>query len=138
MTYVNIGNVYTMAPSEEDGERILVDRLWPRGVTKDAARLSSWLKDLGPTPELRKWFGHDPSRWEEFQGRYVRELQSSDKQSLLRDLAEKSRNGAVTLLFAAKDRERNNAVVLKQLIGELARKSAQASRTSRHPASRSV
>lgn len=56
-------------PSEEDGERILVDRLWPRGITKEAAHLSSWLKELGPTTELRKWFGHDPSRWEEFQTR---------------------------------------------------------------------
>jgi uncharacterized protein YeaO (DUF488 family) len=119
---ITVKRVYD-PPSEEDGERILVDRLWPRGVTKDAARLSSWLKELGPTSELRKWFSHDPSRWEEFQRRYVRELQSLDKQSLLRDLAERSRHGVVTLIFGAKDRERNNAVVLKKLIKELARKS---------------
>jgi uncharacterized protein YeaO (DUF488 family) len=66
--------------SEGDGERILVDRLWPRGVTKEAARISSWMKELGPTTELRKWFGHDPSRWEEFRRRYAGELQARDRQ----------------------------------------------------------
>ncbi len=107
-------------PSGEDGTRILVDRLWPRGITKEEARLSSWLKDIGPTAQLRRWFGHDPSRWEEFRKRYERELQTRDKQAVLRDLAEKSRHGVITLVFGAKDRERNNAVVLKDLIGNLA------------------
>jgi uncharacterized protein YeaO (DUF488 family) len=111
-------------PSEEDGERILVDRLWPRGITKEAAHLSFWLKELGPTTELRKWFGHDPSRWEEFQRRYERELQTQDKQAILRDLAAKSRYGVITLVFGAKDRERNNAAVLKNLIGNIARKAS--------------
>lgn len=110
--------------SEGDGERILVDRLWPRGVTKEAARISSWMKELGPTTELRKWFGHDPSRWEEFQKRYARELQTRDNQAILRDLVARSRHGVVTLVFGAKDREHNNAIVLKNMIGDIVKKAA--------------
>lgn len=110
-------------PSEADGERILVDRLWPRGLKKEAVHLSSWIKDLGPTTELRKWFGHDPSRWEEFRRRYERELQNPEKQVLLRDLGERSRHGVVTLVFGAKDEVRNNAVVLKNLIERIVKKS---------------
>ena len=112
-------------PVAEDGERILVDRLWPRGVTKESARLSSWIKDLGPTTELRKWFGHDPSRWEEFRKRYEVELLQPEKRAVLSDIAERSRRGIVTLVFAAKDETRNNAVVLKDLIGRGVRKAAQ-------------
>lgn len=111
-------------PSEEDGERILVDRLWPRGVTRERARVVSWLKDLGPSTELRQWFGHDPLRWEEFQKRYGRELQSPEKRAILRDLAEKSRHGAVTLVFGAKDELHNNAMVLKHLIDAISRRAA--------------
>ena len=111
-------------PVAEDGERILVDRLWPRGVTKESARLSSWIKDLGPTTELRKWFGHNPSRWEEFRKRYEKELLQPEKRTILPDLAERSRRGVVTLVFAAKDEARNNAVVLKELIERIARKAA--------------
>ena len=85
--------------SEGNGERILVDRLWPRGVTKEAARISSWMKELGPPTELRKWFDHDPSRWEEFRTCYMRELQSPDNQALLGDLVARSRLGVVTLVF---------------------------------------
>jgi uncharacterized protein YeaO (DUF488 family) len=107
-------------PRADDGERILVDRLWPRGATKESIRLSSWLKDIGPSTELRKWFGHDPSRWEEFRKRYGRELHRPEQRAMLQDLAERSRRGVVTLLFAAKDEARNNAVVLKERIDNIA------------------
>ena len=104
-------------PAEKDGERILVDRLWPRGLKKEAVRLSSWLKELGPSTELRRWFGHDPSRWEEFRRRYEKELQRHpEKLDILRDLGERSRHGVVTLVFGARDEARNNAVVLKERI----------------------
>jgi len=111
-------------PSDADGERILVDRLWPRGVTREEARVASWLKDLGPSTGLRQWFGHDPLRWEEFQKRYERELQSPEKRAILRDLADKSRDGAVTLVFGAKDELHNNAMVLKHLIDAISRSAA--------------
>lgn len=104
-------------PSDEDGERILVDRLWPRGLAKDEARLSSWLKEIAPSPELRKWYGHDPSRWGEFRRRYETELRSPEKRALVEGLAGKSRRGVVTLVYGARDRERNHAVVLKDRIG---------------------
>jgi uncharacterized protein YeaO (DUF488 family) len=103
-------------PQETDGERLLVDRLWPRGWRKEAARLSAWLKDLAPSDELRRWFGHDPSRWLEFQKRYQAELQAPEKETLLRELAQKARQGRVTLVFAAHDIFHNNAVVLKTVI----------------------
>jgi uncharacterized protein YeaO (DUF488 family) len=109
-------------PSGADGERILVDRLWPRGVTKDRAHISAWIKEIAPSTELRKWFGHDPSRREEFRRRYARELQDPEKQVILRELAARSRHGVVTLLFGARDRECNHAVVLKERIEDLARK----------------
>jgi uncharacterized protein YeaO (DUF488 family) len=111
-------------PRAEDGERILVDRLWPRGMAKESARLASWIREIGPTTELRKWFGHDPSRWEEFRRRYERELHRPDKRAILRDLAERSRGGILTLVYASKDEVRNNAVVLKDLIENAAGKPA--------------
>ena len=106
-------------PSDEDGERILVDRLWPRGLAKDEARLSSWLKEVAPSPELRKWYGHDPARWEEFRKRYAMELRDPGKRALLESIAWKSRRGVVTLVYGARDRERNHAVVLKDHVGGL-------------------
>jgi uncharacterized protein YeaO (DUF488 family) len=109
---------------EGDGERILVDRLWPRGVTKEAARISSWMKELGPTTDLRKWFGHDPSRWEEFRTRYTKELQSPDHRELLGDLVTRSRQDVVTLVFGAKDREHNHAIVLKNMVENIVKKAA--------------
>ena len=93
-------------------------------LKKEAIHLSSWIKDLGPTTELRKWFGHDPSRWEEFRRRYERELQDPEKQAILRDLGERSRHGVVTLVFGAKDEVRNNAVVLMNLIERIVKKPA--------------
>jgi uncharacterized protein YeaO (DUF488 family) len=103
-------------PLETDGERLLVDRLWPRGLRKDAAQLSAWLKNLAPSDELRRWFAHDPSRWPEFQERYQAELRTPEKETLLRELAQKARQGRVTLVFATHYISHNNAVVLKAVI----------------------
>jgi uncharacterized protein YeaO (DUF488 family) len=101
-------------PAPDDGRRVLVDRLWPRGIAKDAARLDDWLKGIAPSDELRKWFGHDPAKWEEFRERYRVELGSHG--DLLAELRAAAKKGTVTLLFAAKDEEHNNAVVLKELV----------------------
>jgi len=102
--------------ADSDGKRILVDRLWPRGIKKEDAGLDLWLKDIAPSDGLRKWFSHDPSRWQEFKKRYRKELE--DRQDLISDLRTEARNKTVTLLFAAKDTERNNAVALKEIIEE--------------------
>ena len=102
--------------AEDDGERVLVDRLWPRGIKKEDARCDLWLKDIAPSAGLRKWFSHDPARWQEFKKRYRKELE--DRQDMIEDLKKEARKRTVTLLFAAKDSERNNAVVLKEIIGE--------------------
>ena len=101
-------------PGPDDGTRVLIDRLWPRGVSKDDAAVDLWLKDLAPSTELRKWFGHDPARWAEFQDRYAEELhQHSGPLGQLRDLA---RMGLVTLVYSAHDEEHNNALVLRKLL----------------------
>lgn len=101
-------------PAPADGTRVLVDRLWPRGVSKDDAAVDLWLKDLAPSTELRKWFGHEPARWTEFQDRYAKELhQHPEALGQLRDVA---RQGAVTLVYSARDEEHNDAVVLCQLL----------------------
>jgi uncharacterized protein YeaO (DUF488 family) len=105
-------------PEASDGVRVLVDRLWPRGVTKEAAKIDRWMKDLAPSGELRKWFGHDPARWEEFRRRYREELAGhADAVAELRKLA---RGGTVTLVYAARDVEHNDAVVLKEVLGRRA------------------
>jgi len=106
-------------PAESDGERLLVDRLWPRGISKDAAKLTQWLKDLAPSPGLRRWFRHNPERWSEFQDRYRTELMDPQKSAILQNVVERARRGPVTLLYAARDPEHNNAVVLKNLLAEL-------------------
>ena len=106
------------APAPTDGQRILVDRLWPRGVKKTEAHLEAWLKDLAPSTELRQWFDHNPERWPEFQRRYQEELAAPEKAGLLDDLSALARQGTVTLVFAAKDQERNNAVVIKSFLEE--------------------
>lgn len=102
------------APTEDDGERILVDHLWPRGVTKEEARISEWAKRISPSTELRQWFGHDPEKWTEFKKRYAKEL-AAKKEEIDR-LLEKARHGAITLVYAAKDEEHNNAVFLKEYL----------------------
>ena len=104
-------------PAEADGVRILVDRLWPRGVSKAAARIDHWLKDLAPSDALRKWFGHDPARWDTFKTRYFKELSGQTALAGLRKLA---RSGRVTLVYAAKDEEHNNAVALREFLGRRA------------------
>jgi uncharacterized protein YeaO (DUF488 family) len=96
-------------PSPEDGARILVDRLWPRGISKDAAALDHWAKEVGPTPELRKWFRHKPERFEEFERRYRAELADNPNVDALRTYA---KHGRITLLYAAHDPRINNAHVL--------------------------
>jgi uncharacterized protein YeaO (DUF488 family) len=101
-------------PSPGDGLRVLVDGLWPRGVSKDEARIDDWMKDIAPSDDLRKWFGHDPDRWGEFRRRYLAQLKTH--RETLRELAERSRHGPVTLVYAAKDDEHNNAVVVKQYL----------------------
>lgn len=112
---INLKRAYE-PPAKSDGERILVDRIWPRGVTKEALRLHSWAKELAPSTALRKWFGHDPEKWDEFRRRYFREL---DKQpDAIEALAAECGEGPVTLIFAAKDLEHNQAVALKQYLGE--------------------
>ncbi len=103
-------------PDADDGRRLLVDRLWPRGVSREAARLDDWLKELAPSDGLRRWFGHNPALWEEFRARYREELKTHVE--LLDDLRAEAKRGTVTLLFAARDTEHNNAVVLKELLNE--------------------
>jgi uncharacterized protein YeaO (DUF488 family) len=99
-----------------DGARILVDRLWPRGIAREAARIEAWRKDLAPTDALRKWFGHDPRKWEEFQVRYRNELDAAGKMEELKEIAGRAKTETVTLLYAARDGTRNNAAALKKLI----------------------
>jgi len=101
-------------PERTDGTRILVDRLWPRGLTKEKASIDMWLKDLAPSAELRKWFGHDPKKWHGFRRRYHTELkQRGDQRQLIKS---KAQGGRVTLVYGARDREHNEAVVLQQLL----------------------
>jgi len=101
-------------PETDDGVRILVDRLWPRGVKKEDAAIDQWMKDLSPSTELRHWFGHDPDRWKEFRERYAKEVdEHADQLEQLRTLA---REGTVTLVYSAHDEEHNNAVALRDLI----------------------
>jgi uncharacterized protein YeaO (DUF488 family) len=100
------------APATSDGWRVLVDRVWPRGITKDDLQVDAWLKDLAPSTDLRKWFGHDPKKWDEFKRRYSRELEQ--RSDALGQLAERAKVGRVTLVFGTKGTEQNNAVVLKE------------------------
>ena len=99
-------------PEEEDGFRILVDRLWPRGISKEKANLDLWLKDIAPSNELRKWFGHDVQKWPEFQKKYLEEIKKMKTILTMIKKLEKE-NDTITLIYSAKDQEHNNAVVLK-------------------------
>ncbi|MGZ4473665.1 MAG: DUF488 domain-containing protein [Nocardioidaceae bacterium] len=110
---VRIKRVYD-DPSGSDGYRVLVDRLWPRGISKDEAALDAWIKDVGPSTELRRWFGHDPSKFDEFADRYRAELKGSEALAQLR--ARRRENPVVTLLYSARDTEHNQAVVLRDLL----------------------
>jgi len=110
---IKIKRVYEPS-TDSDGSRILVDRLWPRGLTKEKAHVEEWLKDIAPSTELRKWFGHDPAKWKKFRGRYETELRHND--DLVETLKTKARDGTVTLLYAARDEKHNEALVLKQFL----------------------
>ena len=115
---ITLKRVY-LAPSPDDGTRVLVERLWPRGLTKEKAAIDHWVKDVAPTPELRKWFGHVPDLWDEFQRRYRAELAANgDAVEALEVLCAGKR---VTFVFAAKDEDRNGAVVLRDFLLEQTR-----------------
>ena len=115
MKKIEIKRIYD-TPSNDDGYRILVDRIWPRGVSKEDAKLDEWNKDIAPTSELRKWFDHDPKKFEEFNEKYRKELE--DKKDDLNDICEKAKSQTVTLLYGAKDTEHNQAVVLQKVLSK--------------------
>jgi uncharacterized protein YeaO (DUF488 family) len=110
---IHLKRVY-MQPSKDDGIRVLVERLWPRGLSKEHAAVDLWLKEIAPSPELRKWFGHDPARWEQFQKRYWKELEEKDE--AVQTLKQKGKQGTVTLVYAARDEEHNGALALKRFL----------------------
>ena len=110
---INLKRAYEK-PSDDDGERILVERLWPRGLTKLQAKIDLWMKDVAPSTELRRWFGHDPKRWDTFRSRYQKELKNKDE--LIKLLKRKAKNGRITLIYAARDEEHNGALVLKRFL----------------------
>lgn len=110
---IRIKRVYEK-PAKADGERLLVDRLWPRGVRKQDLKIKAWLRETGPSNALRHWFGHDPVKWPEFKNRYFRELRQNP--DAWRPVADAAQKGPVTLLFSAKDEEHNNAVALKEFL----------------------
>lgn len=127
-------------PAEpEDGRRVLVERLWPRGLRKEQAHFDDWLKDIAPSDSLRKWFHHDPSRWGEFEQRYARELESEAARAALDDLARRAASETVTLVYSAHDEEHNNAVVLRSIIERRLRLASRKAtpRRERHAPSRS-
>ena len=101
-------------PANADGRRVLVDRIWPRGLKKEEAKVDWWPKEIAPTSELRKWFGHDPERWREFERRYFKELDNHDE--LIQELRDKAKEKRLTLVFGAKDEEHNNAVALRNYL----------------------
>jgi uncharacterized protein YeaO (DUF488 family) len=115
---IRIKRVYS-EPGPHDGVRILVDRVWPRGISTERARIVEWRKDLAPTTSLRKWFGHDPARWAEFRRRYRKELVRSGMRDELQKLARLSRKRSITLVYSAADEKHNQAVVLMELINKL-------------------
>jgi uncharacterized protein YeaO (DUF488 family) len=104
-------------PAKADGRRVLVDRIWPRGLTKKEAQINVWIKEIAPSGQLRKWFGHDSARWEEFNKRYASELNKQREQ--VEQLAREAKKRTVTLLFGAKDMNHNNAVALKKYLQRL-------------------
>jgi uncharacterized protein YeaO (DUF488 family) len=109
-------------PAKGDGCRVLVDRMWPRGISRQALQVEDWPKDVAPSAELRRWFGHDPTRWDEFRRRYGEEL--AGQGDALERLVARARQGRLTLVFAAKDARHNNAVVLKERLEQRLRDEA--------------
>ena len=113
---IKIKRIYE-TPAKEDGFRILVDMLWPRGLTKEKAKVDLWLKEIAPSNDLRKWFAHDPEKWKEFKNRYEKELK--DKQDLLRKIKQMEKEkGVITILYSTKEIEFNNAVALSGFLKE--------------------
>lgn len=112
---LQIKRVYEKA-EKRDGTRFLVERLWPRGIRKESLKMKAWLKDVAPSPELRKWFGHDPEKWQEFQKRYRAELRVHPE--AWQPILEAAKNNDVTLLYSARDIERNSALLLKDFLEE--------------------
>ena len=102
------------APAASDGKRILIDRLWPRGLSKEKARIDLWMKEIAPSSDLRKWFGHDPEKWKEFQVRYKKELAANSE--LVDSIRKMAKRETVTLVYSAKDEEHNDAVVLAEVL----------------------
>ena len=102
--------------SEADGYRVLVDRLWPRGISKARARIDAWEKDIAPSSELREWYGHDPEKWDEFQKRYARELRAARAKEVLDDLVRRAQRGRVTLVYASRAGDISDAAVLTRLL----------------------
>jgi uncharacterized protein YeaO (DUF488 family) len=118
--------------SPADGIRLLVERLWPRGLSKEKLKLDGWIREVGPTTELRKWFGHDPAKWTQFRRKYFRELESHPE--TWRRIASLARRGTVTLVYSSHDEDHNNAVALREYLQAKARRSTRARRpTQRHP-----
>ncbi len=113
---IQVKRVYE-PPSASDGYRVLVDRLWPRGLSREAAKIDAWPKVLAPSDSLRSWFAHDVERWEEFQQRYWQELE--EQQSALEELVARANSGRVTLVYAARDTEHNNAVALRDYMEQV-------------------
>lgn len=113
MMEIKIKRIYEPA-DETDGLRILCDRLWPRGISKEKAKIDLWAKEIAPTNDLRKWFGHDPDKWDEFRRRYREEIQSGGAEDFLNEIKTALADRPVTLLYAAKDEAHNNAVVLAE------------------------
>jgi uncharacterized protein YeaO (DUF488 family) len=114
--------------SRTDGRRFLVERLWPRGLTKAKLHVEAWLKEVGPSTELRKWFGHDPEKWDTFRARYARELNS--RPEAWRPLVSAARRGTVTLVYSSHDAEHNNAVALKRYLRSRVQRRAKLTRTA--------
>jgi uncharacterized protein YeaO (DUF488 family) len=115
---IAIKRVYEKA-DRADGLRVLVDRIWPRGLTKEKAKIDEWLKDIAPSTELRRWFGHKSERWAEFQRRYQAELASPDARDVLERLRQLARKEKVTLLYGARNEAQNNARSLQSILGGL-------------------
>jgi len=117
LSMIKIKRIYaTLAPAKEDGVRILVDRLWPRGLTKEKAKVDLWLKEIAPSDHLRKWYAHDPKKWNQFRERYFKEL--GDHKELVDLIIQKTKEGAVTLLYSSKEEKINNAIALKEYIAK--------------------
>lgn len=130
---IKVKRVYETA-GPADGRRVLVDRIWPRGLAKDKARLDGWVRDLAPSTELRLWFHHEPARWDEFRRRYFAELEA--QRPLLEELRNHAAEGCVTLLFAAADSEHNNAVALKEYLERAPKGQVHETRSAERPSRR--